>query len=261
MLRDMTRVAARTLRHARRTLSATLAGIVTAATLAACGGYATPVGPSGIDELTIPTPHPDPADFSTTASNPWFPLRAGTRWRYRQYAATGHRRVVARVLPGHRVVDGVPTTGVAWAAGRGSGEDTILVRWYAVDRAGDVWWFGQRVSRHGLVLDRLAPRSWLAGRRGAQAGLVLSAVPRVGDGYLNASQPRVVARRSSVLSLDGTVSTVDRTYHHVVVTRDLSSLVPAHTVETFYARGLGIVAQQDTLATSVSLALVRVHRG
>lgn len=260
MLLDMTRVAARALRRARLAVAITVA-VTSATTLAACGGYATPVGPSGIDELTIPTPRPDPADFSTGATNPWFPLQAGTRWTYRQYAATGHRRVVATVLPGHRVLDGVPTTGVAWQVRSGSGRRTVLVRWYAVDHAGDVWWFGQRVSRHGPVLDRLAPRSWLAGRARAEAGLVLSAVPRVGDGYLDASQPRVVARRSTVLSLNGSVSTVDRTYRHAVVTRDLSSLAPAHTVETFYARGLGMVAQEDTLATSVSLQLVHVRRG
>ena len=136
-----------------------------------------------------------------------------------------------------------------------------MVRWYAVDDAGNVWWFGQRVSPHGEPLDRLAPRSWLAGEDGAEAGLVLSGTPRRGDGYANASEPRVVARRSTVLGLTATVATAHRTFHDTVVTRDLSSLAPLHTVQTYYARGLGMVAQEDTTATSVTLSLVRVRRG
>jgi hypothetical protein len=46
-----------------------------------------------------------------------------------------------------------------------------------------------------------------------------------------------------------------------VVTRDLSSLAPLHVVLTYFARGLGLVAQQDTRATSTSLTLVRTERG
>jgi hypothetical protein len=124
-----------------------------------------------------------------------------------------------------------------------------------------VWWFGLRAAPRGPRLDRLAPRSWLAGRHGARAGLVLTATPRVGDGYVNAAQPRVVARRSTVVSVDGTVATAWRTFHHSVVTRDLSSLAPLHSVETFYARGIGLVAEEDSTSTSTSLTLRRMTPG
>ncbi|MGC4108881.1 MAG: hypothetical protein QM747_00290 [Nocardioides sp.] len=252
----MTRAAAGTLRRA----GLAVALMLVAAVVAGCGS-ADPVGPSGIDELTIPTPSPDPADFSGGAQNAWFPLQPGTRWDYRLYTASGREPVTATVLAGRRVVEGVATTAVRWQVQDRGRPRTVLVRWYAVDQAGDVWWFGQEVTPPGPPLDRLAPRSWLAGRSGAEAGLVLSAVPRMGDGYANARQPRVVARHSTVLSLDGTVSTTGLTYHHTVVTRDLSSLAPIHTVQTYFARGIGMVAQQDTTATSVSLELVGFHAG
>ena len=44
-----------------------------------------------------------------------------------------------------------------------------------------------------------------------------------------------------------------------MVTRDLSTLDPLHTVLTYYVRGIGMVAQEDTKATSTSLALLRVR--
>jgi hypothetical protein len=232
-----------------------------AGVLGGCGASPKSIGPAGIDELTIPTPSPDPADFRGHAQNPWFPLESGTRWIYRRYTPYGEQPVIATVLRHRRTIAGIPTTAVRWEVRQGRRERTVMVRWYAVDRAGDVWWFGQRVASHGPVLDRLAPRSWLAGRGGAEAGLILSATPREGDGYENAHQARVVERRSTVISLDGSAATPSRTYHHTVVTRDLSSLVPVHVVQTYFARGLGIVGQQDTKAISTSLALVRMTRG
>jgi hypothetical protein len=229
--------------------------------LGGCGASPAPLGPAGVDELTIPTPSPDPADFAGGAQNAWFPLERGTRWTYLQYTPTGNRRVVASVLPARPLVDGIATTAVRWQVQIRGRLHTAMVRWYAVDSGGNVWWFGQRVYRHTPRLDRLAPLSWRAGIKGAEAGLLLTATPRDGDGYLNASQPRVVARRSTVMTLDGRVATTTHTYRHTVVTRDLSSLAPLHSVQTFYGRGLGMVAQQDTTSTSTSLALVRVHRG
>ncbi len=253
----MTRTAA----WAVRVAAPMVALSVVSAALAGCGAAPAKLGPTGIDELTIPTPRPDAADFTGHATNPWFPLLAGTRWTYRQDTPTGSRRVVAEVLPGQRDIAGVGTTAVRWSLRSHGSLRTAMVRWYAVDRAGNVWWFGQRVAAHGPPLDSLATRSFQAGRRGAEAGLVLSAVPRVGDGYLNAQQPQVVERRSTVLSLTGTVATPTRTYHDAVITRDLSALDPLHTVQTYFARGIGMVAQRDTAVTSTSLGLRRVRRG
>ena len=229
--------------------------------LAGCGASPAPLGPTGTDELVIPTPSPDPADFPGGASNAWFPLTPGTHWVYRQYSPYGNRLVDARVLEDRRRIEGVDTTAVEWTVREHGSARRAMLRWYAVDRAGNVWWFGQEVSRHHDVLDRLAPKSWMAGRDGAEAGLVLSAHPREGDGYFNAQQPRVVQRRSTVQTLDGTVGTTDHTYRHVVVTDDRSTLAPLDAVQSSYGRGEGLVAQQDTRATSTSLALVRISRG
>jgi hypothetical protein len=229
--------------------------------LSGCGADPAHVGPTGVDGLTIPTPSPAPADFDAHAQNHWFPLSPGTRWTYRQYLPTGTRELVATVLPTARRVDGVDTTAVRWQVRRHGTTRTAMVRWYAVDGAGSVWWFGQRLAPRAPRLDPLATESWQAGVGGAQAGVVLTARPRVGDGYYNARQSRVVQRRSTVVSLTAVVSTVQRTYRDTVATQDLSSLAPLHVVQSYYGRRLGLVAQEDTRAISTSLSLLRMTPG
>jgi hypothetical protein len=253
----MTRAAAWALRAAASAIVLTTGSAV----LTGCGASPSPLGPAGVDGLTIPTPSPDPSDFAAGAKNRWFPLQPGTRWTYRQDTPTGHRGVVATVAAAPHTIEGVPTTAVRWQIRSGGTERTAMVRWYAIDDAGNVWWLGQRVVPHGPPLDWLASRSWQAGEHGAEAGVVLTATPRVGDGYLNAREPRVVARRSTVVATTGTVATTRRTFHDTVVLDDLSSLAPLHRVTTFYGAGLGMVAQQDTTSTSSSLSLIRVRHG
>ena len=253
----MTRAAAGAVRVAARGVVI----LVASAALAGCGASPPKLGPTGIDGLTVPTPSPDPADFSGGATNAWFPLVHGTRWTYHWETPTSSATVVAEVRAGHRVIAGVDTTPVRWQIRSGDTVRSAIVRWYAVDTAGNVWWFGQRVASHRPRLDSLATRSFLAGRGGAEAGLVISAAPRVGDGYLNARQPEVVQRRSTVLSLTGTVATSTRTFHDTVITRDLSTLDPVHSVQTYFARGVGVVAQQDTTSIASTLTLVRVSHG
>jgi hypothetical protein len=232
-------------------------GSVASVVLSGCGMSPRELGPTGVDGLTIPTPSPVADDFAGDGTNPWFPLVAGTRWTYRQDLATGSRSVVAEVMPRRRSIAGVRTTAVRWQVrSHGTGR-TVMVRWYAVDSVGNVWWFGQRVATRGPRLDNLAARSFEAGREGAEAGLLIAAAPREGDGYLNARQPGVVERRSTVLSLTGTVTTAMQTFHDTVITRDAGTTDPLQTVETYFARGVGIVAQEDT----TSLSLVRVQRG
>jgi hypothetical protein len=234
--------------------------VLGAGLLGGCGGSPTSVGPSGIDGLTIPTPRPAPADFASRVDNRWFPLVPGTRWTYRRYSPTSLDTVVATVLRGTRAVEGVTTTAVRFVVRHPSGGTTFAaVRWYAQDTAGNVWWFGQRVGRT-FPVDPLATGSWRAGRRGARAGLLMPARPRVGDGFANGSRPGTMERRSTVVTLDASVALPKGEYHHAVETRDLSPLAPIRVVQTFFAPGVGMVVQDATDAVDVELTLVRVSR-
>jgi hypothetical protein len=145
--------------------------------LAGCGSYSDPAPPTGVDELEVPTPSPDPADFVDVVDNPWFVLDEATFTdRDPDPDDDALRRSVA---PGP-LVEGVPTTAVTFDG---------VTDLYAQDARGNVWWF----SRVG---------EWEAGAGGAEAGLAMPAEPRTGDGFRRAEVPGQDLR-AEVVAVDG----------------------------------------------------------
>jgi len=186
--------------------------------LTACGTGAQPYPPTGIDGLAIPTPSPDPQDFVSRVDNPWLPLTPGRTWVYEVHR-TGRAPAVrtVTVLPHHVMVDGVETTAVRDTLTRPGETPTVETDFYAQDRAGNVWWFGQ----DGF---------WRAGQEGAEAGLLMAAHPRLGDGY-----------RSGYASgrLEEAV-TVTRARPYVTLERTSVTAPDAATWDT-YRKGTGLV--------------------
>lgn len=191
--------------------------VVTALCAAVAVGCSTGSDPSpstGVDGLVVPTPSPDPADFVAEVDNPWFVLDDAA---YADGAGTRLERVVGEGPD----VAGVPTTAVT-LDGR-----TDL---YAQDDAGNVWW----LARVG---------EWQAGTDGAQAGLVMPAEPRRGDGFRRAS---VEGRdlRATVAEVDGTEVVLD------VVTDD-------QVTQELYTRGVGL----ELVSTAGDVVLARQAEG
>lgn len=131
------------------------------AVLAGCGTASAPSPPAGVDELVIPTPSPDPADFVATVDNPWFPLPLGARQVYDVADADGTHTLVVTAAPGP-VVDGVGTVARVQTE---QGRRTVDL--YAQDDRGDVWWSGRQGE-------------WTAGVDGAEAGLEVAATAVAG---------------------------------------------------------------------------------
>lgn len=173
-------------------MRAAAAGLLLLAGMAAgCGGpRAYP--PTGIDGLTIPTPSPRASNFVARIDNPWLPLSVRGRWVY-GVQPSGQRIVT---VTGRGRVDGVPTTRVVTRAGDGESRDD-----YAQDRAGNVWWFAHR-GPDGTW-------SWRAGVDGAEAGLVMPAHPRLGDGFTMAYQRGRVEDIGEVVAVSGDEVTID----------------------------------------------------
>jgi len=150
--------------------------LVVGIVVAGCGSGSGTIAETGVDGLVVPTPSPDPADFVDVVDNPWFVLDDAL-------FADGRGRPVERVVLDGPDVAGVPTTAVTL----GPATD-----YFAQDADGNVWWFG----RDG---------EWLAGRGGAEAGLVMPAEPRRGDGYRRAGVPGADLRAVVVSADDDSV--------------------------------------------------------
>jgi len=127
------------------------AALLTVAALAACGGEggaATASGsaasnrglPQGSEPVTL-----DPTDFTTRIDNPYFPLRPGSRWVYRETDTTGARqRVVVTVTKRtKRIANGVTARVVRDVVTEGGRTIEATDDWYAQDSKGHVWYLGE----------------------------------------------------------------------------------------------------------------------
>lgn len=208
------------------TVRALLTVLVLVVAVTGCGTASEPSPPTGIDELTIPTPSPDPADFVEVVDNPWFPLPPGSTWTYQVIGGVDSSDRLVTVAPGP-VVGGVATTA------RVSREDGVVTTdWYAQDADGNVWWFG----RDG---------QWQAGTDGAEAGLAMPAHPRVGDGYRTAYAAGTVEDVATVLAVDAGATVPAGTFEDLVEIETTSALDPQGARTLYVAEGLGPVEEQS----------------
>jgi hypothetical protein len=224
--------------------------------LGGCGAEPPTIGPTGVDELTVPTPDPDAADFVDGVDNPWLPLRRGSTWTYRSSSAAGRQRVTVTVADGTRAVAGVATT-VVHEVVTGPGDATAEEsdRWFAQDRAGNVWLFGEHLTTYaGGATSSYG--SWQAGIDGAEAALAMPAVPRVGDGYRTAYAPGVVEAQAQVQDLEESVSVPYGDFDGVLETEDSDPRAPGVVTHRSYAEGVGLVRVEDEEGPALLVELV-----
>ncbi len=163
--------------HPVRLAAVLAAGVLSLGAISGCASSPGTVPSTGTDGLVVPTAAVAAGDFTDAVDNSWLPLPRGTElgWQVLDRGGRLLGEAVLEVLPEPRAVAGVRATAarlrVSYAATPGRAARTVThTDLLAQDRAGHVWWLG----REG---------EWLVGRDGAQAGLVVAASPRVGDGY------------------------------------------------------------------------------
>jgi hypothetical protein len=165
-------------------LVAALVGCAAAAgTLAAASG-ADPDGngglPQGSEQVTL-----DPADFTTTIDNPYWPMAPGSRWVYRETDTTGARRDVVLTVTNETrtIANGITARVVRDVVTQDGAMIEATDDWYAQDGQGNIWYLGEATAEYenGEVVSRAG--SFEAGVDGAQPGVAMPADPRPGMSY------------------------------------------------------------------------------
>jgi hypothetical protein len=205
----------------------------------------------------------DPADFTTRITNPWFPMRPGTRWTYREADAEGTRqRVVVTVTERTKAIaDGVLARVVTDVVTEGGEPVEVTEDYYAQDRRGNVWYLGEDTAEyeHGRVVSREG--SFEAGVDGAEAGVIMPAKPRPGLRYRQEYYRGHAEDRAKVVGLREQAGVPYGHFRRVLMTREDNPLEPKVLEFKFYARGIGPVLAVSVSGGSDREALVRFRRG
>jgi hypothetical protein len=150
-----------------------LLGLLAAAGLASASPAALPPVP----------PLPPPGGFVRTIDNPYLPFRPGTTFVHRGTKDRDPTEVRVTVTRATKRILGVRTVVVldrSTVAGR---PEEKTYDWYAQDRRGNVWYFGEDSFDYVKGKWVRNDGSWQAGVGGARPGIVMEAAPKPGDTY------------------------------------------------------------------------------
>ena len=205
---------------------------------------------------------PNPGDFAHPKANAYFPLTPGLVTRLRGSEGRQHFREVVRVTHHTKVVDGITCRVVKDVVRRRDGSLAERTHdWYAADRNGTVWYFGERTAtyhRDGSLESREG--SWQAGVDGARPGKIMPADPHPTDAYRQEFQ-RGVAEDQAWIVQRGMRHTVPAgTFRHVVRSLEWARLEPRVVSQKLYAPGVGIIAEKDLSGGHETYRLTSVTR-
>jgi hypothetical protein len=195
----------------------------------------------------------NPEDFVPEINNKYFTLKPGTKFIYED--KRGIERIEISVTGDTKKVMGVTTTvvrarewknGVLW-------EDTY--DWYAQDKAGNVWYFGEAVDnyRFGTVAHHAG--SWQAGVDEAKPGIVMRADPKVGDSYRQEYYRWRAEDMGTVVATDKTVAVPHGTFENCLQIEDWS-LIEQGREYKYYCPAIGFLVREEKIGGAVEADLV-----
>lgn len=237
-----------------RLLTITTAMVFTAASAACSGAPSAPTSTS----TTASTPGPmkiadpysptiEPSAFTTKVDNPYFPLTPGTRTIYEATTQDGLQRTTTEVTRDTKKVMGVDTVVVHDAVSIDNEPVEDTRDWYAQDRDGNVWYFGEATKEMKDGAENTVG-SFEGGVNGALPGIIMPAHPRVGDQYRQEFAKGIAEDAGEVLSVTGSETTpLTGPAKDLLVTKDSDLLDPTRPGENkYYARGVGLILTVQT---------------
>ena len=177
-----------------------------------------------------------PDEFTAEIDNPWWPMKPGSHWVYRE----GHQQVDVTVTDRTKRILGIDARVVHDIVTEDGDvvEDTF--DWYAQDEDGNVWYLGEDTKEYdnGAVSTE---GSWEAGVDGAQPGVLLPGDPEVGQAYRQEHYAGHAEDRARVLALDGHAAVPYGSFSGALLTEETTPLEPDLVERKYYARDVGPV--------------------
>jgi hypothetical protein len=185
----------------------------------------------------------DPADFTTKIDNPYWPMKPGSRWVYRETDSEGARqRVVVTATRRTKLIANGVTARVVHDVVIANGKPVeVTDDWYAQDRAGNIWYLGEDTTEYENGKPVSKKGSFEAGVDGAQPGVIMPAHPRVGTRYRQEYYKGHAEDRARIMSRRERAEVPFGFFKRALMTREENPLEPRVLEYKFYARGVGPV--------------------
>jgi hypothetical protein len=182
-------------------------------------------------EVTI-----DPADFVAVIDNPYMPLKPGTKVSF-----DGAERIEITITTETKTILGVQATVVRDQVFLNGELEEDTFDWFAQDREGNVWYFGEETAeyRQGKVVSTKG--SWEGGVDGALPGIIMLADPQVGDVYRQEFYEGEAEDIGEVTGVGGSITVPLGTFTDILVTEEWTPLEPNVRERKTYVPGIGVV--------------------
>jgi hypothetical protein len=222
-----------------------------------------PTGGATIDPVNrLEDFNPDNFADSTNIDNPWYPLKPGTRrvlsGTTEQSGLSFPHRIEFTVTDLTKVIQGVRTIVVYVEDYSENDLVEAELAFFAQDNDGNVWYLGEYPEEYENGRFVEAP-AWIAGLKGAKAGIKMKAEPTEGTSYSQGWGPAVNwTDYGRVDQLGQQVCVALECYQNVLVIAE-SSLAESDAFQLkYYAQGVGEVqvGWRGTDATKETLELV-----
>jgi hypothetical protein len=244
--------------------------------LAACSTTPPAAGPtpSPTPAATSATPQPanplptanqpvslNPASFTAEVNHPYWPMKPGTRWTYREVENGEVMQVVmVATTQTRKLADGITARVVRDTVRAGGSiiEDTF--DWYAQDAAGNLWYLGEDTAEfdNGKITSRHG--SFEAGKNGALPGIMLPADPAAGMAYREEYYAHEAEDNGEVLSTAEMVQVAAGRYRGALLIKDTEAIEPDVQEYKLYAKGVGPVLTLGVSGGAGREELIKVDR-
>ena len=202
------------------------------------------------------------AGFTANVTNPWFPLRPGSVYRYRGIKDGEPSREVMTVTHKTKTIDGAACVVVS---------DLLYIRgkleertsdYYTQDAKGNVWYFGEQTAEldaNGKV--KSTSGTWTAGVDGAKPGIFMFAHPSPGRSARQEYLQGEAEDHFQVLSMTVSAAVPFKSFRGAMLTKEWTPLEPGVIDHKYYARGIGTVLEQTVKGGDERNELVDFRRG
>ena len=201
-------------------------------------------------DQTMPNISLDNFSNPTNITHPYFPAVVGKVLTYQQQTDEGLEEIKIETLATTRTVMGIECVIIRDTVTL----DGVLIEdthdWFAQDNDGNVWYMGEEVDNYnyddqGNLVNIDHEGAWEAGVDGAQPGIQMLAMPRVGDSYRKEYWAGEAEDLAAVYDLAFDITLSNGNQYKTIKIKEWNPLEEDDVGFKYYAKDIGLVRDEN----------------